>query len=169
MASWTSTPPARTSQRLPSGEASVVAVVGAVLMGASWSKGWIRPPSADGDDAVVDPALPASVVEPSLLRAHGVLRIQCGLDTRIDDADAGQGGGVGPRRTRGGGVEPAASGKQCAHSPGDGRGLGEGELRAGLALVHRLIDPEVLVANLEVVHGHEVRRDAHERETPCGP
>src|SRR5699024_5969357 len=95
MASCTSTPPARTSQRLPAGlpVAGVVWVVSLIRSPGTWSWGPVGPGRllADGDDAVVDATRGPALLQAPPLRSDGVPRVLGRLDAALDHPEAGEG------------------------------------------------------------------------------
>src|SRR6476646_6790332 len=88
MASWTSTPATRMSQRLPPGEAVVSCRTALVLMRLPFSSWWSGASARRGDGVVDDAGGPA-LLQPLSLRLDGVRRGDRRDHAGLEDAEAG--------------------------------------------------------------------------------
>src|SRR5512142_208927 len=136
MASCTSTPATRMSQRLPPAEAVLSFRTALVLMRLSPSYGlspWLPGASSRRGDRVVDDARGAPLLEALALRLDGVLRVDgrdhAGLEDPESGADRRGHQGRPAERCR----HPVVPERHGAERAADGQGAARLEQAAGLA------------------------------------
>src|SRR6478752_6844281 len=153
MASCTSTPATRMSQRLPTGAAVLSFRTALVLMRlpfSSWWCWWLAESARCGDRVVDDAGGPA-LLEPLTLGLDGVLRVDRRDHAGLEDAEAGAHRGrheCGPAQ---GGAHPVAPERDGTQGPPDRQGPARLEQAAGLPGAQRFRQgrPELVLHALE--------------------
>src|SRR6478672_2610435 len=132
MASWTSTPATRMSQRLPPGEAVLWFRTALVLMRLPFSS-WSSGASSRRRDRVVHHAGSPTLLETLALRLHGVLRVDRRDHAGLEDAEAGAHGGSHQSRAAEGRSHPVAAEGDGTDGATDRQGPARLEQPAGLS------------------------------------